>query len=634
MPRSLATVLRDLDTIDVRPDSEARDRVWSALLDQIEDDGCHGADAPPADLRRRDGRRRPWLLVVAAAVVAAVVTGVVVLVPQPDSALAVVRSARARFASPPPMTFTLRRTVSVAQLESELGRRPEADWVETTEVAYESERVWRTELVGDDDNPFGPSQVGRSVVSDGTYTGTYDPATKQFVVTDTPMRSGDPGGGLYLVDPALHEGPTLDDESIEEDCTVVGESTVAGRETEHIRCDLGITQSMEGMEPGDDADVHLDAATGLVLAIGYPNGAGFEVSEISVGSGAPASTFEVEPPSGATLFWNGAGEAPARFRPEAPAGLVSASVSPRRPTAMAAAGEHLWVATAAPEETDLSTGELLKLHPRTGAVLARVEVPPITSALDGEDRPVASIAELALDGPVLYALSPLNGHLYSFDAERGDLLGEPVKVGENGKALRLTVADDAVWISSLNDAPIEPGVAQGLLRRIDPVTGEVLQVVELPGAPFGGVTHAAGSLWLSVSESPATPAGQWVSSLVQVDLASGTVVSRIVTDTVGFVAVGETNVLVTGEAPVLVDKESNVVSPIAFPGHSMHVAVGADGTAWASLVEGHEVIRIDLASGTILDTVDVGSGPTRVVTTDGGVWVSVLGARMFVRIPT
>ena len=628
MPRPLRDVLLDLDTLPVEIPDTLPEEIWARIATAPE--AASGRSRPSDGVVRRLARGRPLLAAVALAAVIVIVTGVVVLVPKPESALAVVRRARVQFRTPPPMTLTVERTVSVAQMEGELLRRPEQDWVQTTDIAFENDTVWRTEVVGDEGNPSTTPELGRIGVSDGTYHGLYEPSIKQFMVDDAPQRSDQPGAGLYLVSPALHEGPRLDDASIEEKCDVEDDARIAGRTARHIRCDLDVQQEMEGLSPGDRADVYLDRETGLVLQMSFPNGAGHRVTKIAYGVDHPSDRFEVVAPEGATVVWNGTADVPERYRTPVPEGVVATSVSPRRPSDMVSAAGRVWVATAAAEETDLSSGELVELDPRTGAVKRTANVPPARASLDGEMRDIASVSELTADGSTIYVLT-MAGRLYTFDAVGGTFRGEPVDVGQS--ALRVAAFDGQVWVVAASTEAITPGAPQAFLRRIDPSTGEVLATVELAGSPFlGGMAYGHGAIWLSVWEASRQIDGS-VYAVLRVDPASGSILSRTVTESSGLMVITNDGALVGRDTVQRVDRDGRIVATVALPGMPGQAVAAPDGTVWVSFTEGSELAQLD-GAGALLRTQDVGPTPTSIAVTEDAVWASVLGNRTVARVPT
>jgi streptogramin lyase len=640
MRRPITDVLRDLETLDVPVPTGLADNVWRRLgLDPDSAEDRPGADELASRRRTRPPTRRWLLLAAAAAVVVVVASATLVLVPTPDSALAVLDEARRRFRSPPSLSMEVVRTASQATLAEELpgDRQPTSDWVQVTAVEYQDDTHWWTEIAADDANPFETGTVGRFSVSDGTYMGSYNPVSKLLRVEPLSPRDASPGEPLYLVSPELHEGPALDEESIAKRCTLEDDDVVAGRPARHIRCDLEGRAPSAGLQPGDVADVWLDAETGLVLRMKFPDGGGHEVRRITYGVDHPDGRFEVTPPEGGTVLWAGADEAPERFRSPIPPGVASTSVEPDRPGAIIVTPTAAWVALSPGSDRDLGNGQLAELDPVTGVLRRRIPVPPVATTLEGgKSRDVATISDLELVGHILYGLDTLAGAVHRFDTRTGAFLGEPIIVRAPGTtAARLVVAGSDVWLATHYARPVAGGATEaGSLHRLD-ADGAIAQTVDLGGGPYGGAIFAHGSIWISVAEPPPTPQGSLVGALYRIDPSAGTIIGRVLTHAPGELVATPDSIWVAGQIAERIDVGTGRITAsldLTEGSGTGALASAADGRVFIADGEGTTVSEVDPTTNGIVARYEVGAAPNALFTDGDQLWVSVQGARAVVRI--
>ncbi len=125
----------------------------------------------------------------------------------------------------------------------------------------------------------------------------------------------------------------------------------------------------------------------------------------------------------------------------------------------------------------------------------------------------------------------------------------------------------------------------GSLHKVDPATGEMIFVTDLP-SPANGVALGAGSAWVALS-SPAN-------SLARVDGESGEILALI--------------------------EIGSGTGGVTF----------SEGFAWVSSFEAGTVSQVDPATNEVVATIDVGAGATGM--TSGSAWVTTWTAKTLNRI--
>ena len=182
----------------------------------------------------------------------------------------------------------------------------------------------------------------------------------------------------------------------------------------------------------------------------------------------------------------------------------------------------------------------------------------------------------------------------------------------------------AVWAAS--------GGRDGAIHKIDPATNEV--EAEVPVDFPGSFAIGPDSVWVP-HEAPGVLPGYGQERLLRIDPATATVTGDITLDTFGaHVAVGAGSVWVSGgrdpRGVVRIDPDSlQVLATIptdAPPG----ALVFADGALWVANGQNVTVTRIDPATNTVTDTIDLDVGQRgcctnakNVVSGAGAIWVAV-----------
>lgn len=144
-----------------------------------------------------------------------------------------------------------------------------------------------------------------------------------------------------------------------------------------------------------------------------------------------------------------------------------------------------------------------------------------------------------------------------------------IKLGE--KADWVAITDDAVWIGT---------VGPNALQRLDPGSGAIVSVVELPGRPLAGLALGFGALWAPLcGDAP---------SLARVDLATGAL---------------------------------SAVYPLPFVAAEGGVTTGA-GSVWLAIDEQGTLARIDPHCGAIQHRIPTAPGSYNPIFHDGRMWIT------------
>ncbi len=174
------------------------------------------------------------------------------------------------------------------------------------------------------------------------------------------------------------------------------------------------------------------------------------------------------------------------------------------------------------------TQEVVRLKKSDGGVTAAVAVP-------------VPVVDLTIGAGSVWALGD-DGRVYRINT--ADLTVSPLDAG--GELISITAGPDALWTLS---------AADGSLRRIDPVTGEVLVTVPVGRDPIDA-TFAGRSVWVALRSG---------SSLIEVDTRTAAVVSRTpLPSEPAALHQGDSGVFVTttgGETPLLRVASSSPAQP-------------------------------------------------------------------------
>ena len=177
---------------------------------------------------------------------------------------------------------------------------------------------------------------------------------------------------------------------------------------------------------------------------------------------------------------------------------------------MAAEERGYWTYNAA-------SSEVVRLRKSDGGITNSVSIP-------------VPVVDLSIGAGSVWALGD-DGRVYRINT--ADLSVQAIDAGEN--LIAVTAGPDALWTLS---------AADGSLRRIDPVTGEVLVTVPVGRDPIDA-TFAGSSVWVALRSG---------SSLIEVDTRTSAVISRTTLPSEpAALHQGDSGVFVTtnGEVPLL-----------------------------------------------------------------------------------
>jgi thiol-disulfide isomerase/thioredoxin len=262
-----------------------------------------GVAGVPGPGPRRHGFSARVLALAAAAIALAVALAALVVLPRPETALAIVREAQDKLADVPPFQATVvydlnpeGATTGIPSAETGIPGGATA----TLRLSYRSPASYRQEIVDERSilSNSGLPTTGSFLVWDGERIGDYR-ATENTFVTYAPPEGFEPLREFSWNAPY----PNWEDICRRGGSQVLPDGVIAGRDARHVRC-TG--------QPIGTWDLWVDRETGLVLkvvgAIGsddlhpFPTteAGGFEVTEIRYGASFAEGTFTVRPPAGAT----------------------------------------------------------------------------------------------------------------------------------------------------------------------------------------------------------------------------------------------------------------------------------------------------------------------------------------------
>lgn len=196
----------------------------------------------------------------------------------------------------------------------------------------------------------------------------------------------------------------------------------------------------------------------------------------------------------------------------------------------------------------------------------------------------------------------------------------------------IVYGEGSIWVAaSAND-----GTGAGTAYRIDPDTAEILAETDVPTVPGwevggGGMEVAEGSLWIAGYLDEGSQG-----ALLRIDADTNEVgaVYPLGGDFAGDVAVDEHGIWITlfaepsvelarvGRAPLVVDLRTSLGVNWA------REILALRGTVWVRVrlpqgePEEAALLRIDPASGTVIDQVSLGSGVTSATTDGEWIWVT------------
>jgi virginiamycin B lyase len=182
-----------------------------------------------------------------------------------------------------------------------------------------------------------------------------------------------------------------------------------------------------------------------------------------------------------------------------------------------------------------------------------------------------------------------------------------IKIG--GTADWVLMTENAVWVASTKPYDIV---------RIDPATNKTLARVRIPGEACSGLAFGFDSLWVPICGSK--PA------LVRINATKNAISATLPIAPAGAeggIAASEDSVWMVSDkvgSLVRVDPSTNSVRQrISIPPGSFN-PVFDGGTVWITGVESNVLTAVDATSGTVLESIRVGSKPRFLTAGAGSVW--------------
>jgi virginiamycin B lyase len=182
-----------------------------------------------------------------------------------------------------------------------------------------------------------------------------------------------------------------------------------------------------------------------------------------------------------------------------------------------------------------------------------------------------------------------------------------IKIGRT--ADWVLIAYDAVWVASTKPFAV---------RRIDPVTNNLVATVKLPGEACSGLASGFGSIWVPVCGN--TP------ELVRIDAAKNTIsvtVPIAPSGPEGGITASDDSVwMVTDKNGTLsrIDPSTNSVRQKISLSPGFFNPVFSNGIVWITGLQRNALTAVDAATGKLLESVGVGPKPRFLTVGGGSVW--------------
>jgi YVTN family beta-propeller protein len=228
----------------------------------------------------------------------------------------------------------------------------------------------------------------------------------------------------------------------------------------------------------------------------------------------------------------------------------------------------------------------------------------ILSALAGAIATAVAIPLFALgEGGSNGSIEAAAGNSIGFVDGDSNRLVADVDVGTT--PIDVSAGEGAFWVTNAADDTVD---------RIDPATRTVRQTIAVGSSP-GGITTGKGAVWVANSLD---------STVSRIDPATNAVVQTIpVGNGPGGIAYGAGSIWVanTGDDTITKIGAGSGKPKKTLRIAATEVAVGA-GSLWASERMAGRVARIDLTTGSVVQTIPVGNGPGGLAFGSGDVWVA------------
>jgi peptide/nickel transport system substrate-binding protein len=255
-----------------------------------------------------------------------------------------------------------------------------------------------------------------------------------------------------------------------------------------------------------------------------------------------------------------------------------------KPSAIAAGGDRLWVAS----EED---GTVSRIHPDT----RDVQTLTVGGGAGGVAYGAGSVWVTNVEERAVVQIDPESMRV-----------GQTIAVGNAPRAV--AVGEGAVWVANTLD---------GTVSRLDLLRGAVktISVRESPA----GIAVGANAVWVTSEAS---------GLVLRLDPRSGTGVEAInVGNGPTAVAVGEGAVWVANRQDGTVsriDPATNAVSATIRVGTNPSAVAAAQGSVWVANTGGGTIARIDPRVDRVDKTIPTTSGPNALALADGDVWTTTL----------
>ena len=238
------------------------------------------------------------------------------------------------------------------------------------------------------------------------------------------------------------------------------------------------------------------------------------------------------------------------------------------PWSFAVTEDAIWVAKNGP-------AAVVHIDPETQQVVATINVDASLVAADFHGVWVSGAGENAANANTTWRVDPLTNQL----------VGTPIPVGI--EPLQIVAGAGAVWVGAHSGPPA--------ITRIDPATGKVLATIEV-GFGIHGLAAGPDSIWA-------------------VDYH------------------GQKVVRISPQTNQIVDKPI----PVPFPPYAAAASatdawVGVAGITDDADPTDDRVVRIDLRTNTIVDTIHVGGHTIAMVFAEGSLWVATVRPSLIVQV--
>lgn len=234
--------------------------------------------------------------------------------------------------------------------------------------------------------------------------------------------------------------------------------------------------------------------------------------------------------------------------------------------------------------------------------------PLVIGAVAGVVAAAVAIPVFALGGGNSRAGAPPataeSNSLAIFDPQSGRLVADP-SVGAT--PTQVAYGEGAYWVTNADGDSVS---------KIDPGTDAVVDTIPAVGSSPSGIAIGNGSVWVANSLG---------GTVARINATTDGVVQRIPVGNgpVGIVyAAGAVWVANTADETVTrIDASTGQRSKRPLAIDATELAVG-DGALWVTQREANHVVRIDPKSGSVVQSIQVGNGPTGIAFGDGSVWVA------------